>query len=139
MIFRKLWLLFAAAMLAVSLSACAGMQDWEFSGLPGNYEVWRINSQTISLVSRKSEHTADTVVASYVFQIAWNDDFILAKQKPTKDKPDSEARFYIVETADKTVTGPLEEAEFQDMLEEREIPLDDADWVDVLDLDHSHW
>ena len=31
--------------LMLTLTACAGAGDWKYEDLPGDYAVWRINSQ----------------------------------------------------------------------------------------------
>ena len=36
--------------LMLTLTACAGAGDWKYEDLPGDYAVWRINSQEIPLV-----------------------------------------------------------------------------------------
>lgn len=132
---KKGCILLIAVLLSLGLSACVGAQDWAFEDLPGTYEIWRINSQTISLVSRRSEYSADTVVESYVYEIAWTDAFIFAKQKPAKDEPEPETPYYIVDAAENAVTGPLSESAFEDLAEELGVSTDDLDWIGVLDLE----
>lgn len=126
--------LLVSLVLAMCLSACAGTQDWVFTDLPGSYEIWRINSQTISLVRRNSEHGGEVVVDSYVCEIAWTDAYLFAQKKDTKETSDSEMCFYIVQVEGNQVTGPLSEEEFEAQLEQLEMVHDDLDWIGALDL-----
>lgn len=116
------------------LSSCAGAGDWAFTSLPGDYEIWRLNASEIALVERSGDNIADSVVKSYVSAVAWNEDYILARQKPERDSPEEESLCYLVTVASKTVEGPFSDAELQELLQERSIPLTSEDWVAVLQL-----
>ena len=51
----------------LTLTACAGAGDWKYEDLPGDYAVWRINSQEIPLVCVDDDGlTAEPVVEGYV-------------------------------------------------------------------------
>ena len=82
-----------ALLPAALLSACAGLGDWSFKGLPGDYEVWRFSAHVIKVVKLADESgtVANTVVGSFVSDIWWNDDYILAKQRPEDTDPESSA------------------------------------------------
>ncbi len=115
-----------AGILAVlSLSACNGVGDWSVSGLPGGYEVWRINSETIELCLPDEEHPflADSVVSTYVFELAYNDAFICAKRADVPEgrnlKIDtSDPDHYIVDVNDRTCHGPFDEDGFYEAWQE---------------------
>ena len=81
------------------LSSCAGAGDWSYSDLPGDYEIWRINSKEIVLVKKISDTGANKVVKAYVSKVAWNDNFILAQQQSDSDSLTSTISFYIVDVA----------------------------------------
>ena len=58
--------------LMLTLTACAGAGDWKYEDLPGDYAVWRINSQEIPLVCVDDDGlTAEPVVEGYVYAVAW--------------------------------------------------------------------
>ena len=57
-----------------SLCAC-GLSDWSYELLPGEYEIWRINSQDIVLV-RQNEEGVTAVVQTFVYAFCYNQRFI---------------------------------------------------------------
>lgn len=116
------------------LSSCAGAGDWAFAGLPGDYEIWRLNASEIALVKRTGDNIADSVVGPYVCAVAWDEDYILARQKPERDSPEEQNTYYLVTVSTETVEGPFSDRQLQELLQERSIPLTSEDWVDVLQL-----
>lgn len=127
--FSSFLLLLIALAQTSMLSSCAGLGDWEYTNLPGNYEIWRTSAHRIALVYRNGEYTADSVVDSYVSEIAWNETFILAKQKPEEDSPDSDISFYAISVSSSDMYGPLTQTEFNDLIKSMRIALDDTDWT----------
>ena len=123
-----------ALLAAVFLCSCAGAGDWAFTGLPGDYEIWRINASEIALVERTGDTIADSVVGPYVCAVAWNEDYILARQKPERDSPGEDSVCYLVAVSSGTVDGPYTDAELQSQLDRLHVSLTDEDWVDVLQL-----
>ena len=125
-----------ALLPAALLSACAGAGDWSFKGLPGDYEVWRFSAHVIKVVKLADESgtVANTVVGSFVSDIWWNDDYILAKQKPEDTDPESSASDYIVEVSTDEVLGPYSKEEFDARISDLGIPFSQEDWIDVWDL-----
>ena len=131
---HSLLLVLLALLAAGLLCSCAGAGDWAFTGLPGNYEIWRLNASEIALVERTGDNIADSVVGPYVCAVAWNEDYILARQKPERNSPEEESVCYLVTVSSGTVDGPYTEAELQIQLDRLHIPLTGGDWVDVLQL-----
>lgn len=94
--------------------------DWNVSGLPGGYEVWRVNSRSVVLCLPDPEHPfiADTVVPEYVSELACTDQYIFAKRvdvpedlKKTIDT--SNPDYYIVDVTSRECGGPYSEDEFR--------------------------
>ena len=68
--------------LMLTLTACAGAGDWKYEDLPGDYAVWRINSQEIPLVCVDDDGlTAEPVVEGYVYAVAWDESTIYVQQR----------------------------------------------------------
>lgn len=64
----------------ILLCACVGpgASDWTYDELPGDYEIWRINS--CSIVIGKSHGTSlDNALDDYIKAFCYNDDFIVVK------------------------------------------------------------
>ena len=71
--------------LMLTLTACAGAGDWKYEDLPGDYAVWRINSQEIPLVCVDDDGlTAEPVVEGYVYAVAWDESTIYVQQRAEK-------------------------------------------------------
>lgn len=134
-IFTTSVILLIAFVQTIILSSCihidtfGGAGDWTYDGLPGSYEIWRINTHEIALVIRDGEYTSDNVVESYVSEIAWNSKYIFAKQKPEANSLDSEISFYIVDVDSAEVYGPLSQSEFDDLIDDMDITLAETDWI----------
>jgi hypothetical protein len=138
---RILCVLLIVFCVSLLLSACSGAADWSYDGLPGDYEVWRINSKDISLCQpSESGTTADTIVGAYVDQIAFNERYIAVQQvKPTdRDNPDKsrddwEISYYLLDTDTGDLLGPLDEAAFQDACAQIDAE-DFPQWIKTTDL-----
>ena len=62
--------------LMLTLTACAGAGDWKYEDLPGDYAVWRINSQEIPLVCVDDDGlTAEPVVEGLGCKI-WDVEYV---------------------------------------------------------------
>jgi hypothetical protein len=116
------------------LSSCAGTGDWSYSNLPSDYEIWKLNPNEIALVNRVSDTSANEIVGSYVSEIAWNDNFILAQQQSDSNNSSLTTSFYIVDVNSEEVYGPLSEVEFHKLVKQMQIMLKDSDWILTSDL-----
>ena len=121
----------------------AGLGDWRFHGLPGNWEVWRLNSRQIKILYVKPGIyiRSSSVVEDYVSYVAWTEDFIFAQQVTlpeeweTRDGVDGLApAYYIVDVKTRLTHGPYDsEADFLAACEELNTgPL--PDWVRTTEL-----
>ena len=108
--FAVIGLLFAATIGAV----LSPPDDWENEDLPGVYEIWRVNADTIALVEPLGEFLGRNVVESYVFRVAYNDEYIFAQQAASRAAAqEGEAAYYIVVVASGAVSGGYTRAEFE--------------------------
>ena len=136
-IFSTSFILLVTFVQAIILSSCmhigtlGGAGDWTYADLPGSYEIWRMNTYEIALVMRSTEYTADNVVESYVSEIAWNSEYIFAKQKPESNSLDSEISFYIVDVDSTEVYGPLSQSEFDNLIDSMDITFAETDWINT--------
>lgn len=132
---------FCAAILSVCLlSSClddfnfgAGLNDWTFDQLPGNYEVWRINGRTIRLVEASETGGAYTVVDSYVSEIAYTSDYIFAQQVSVPEDnrtpiDTSNPVYFILSATDGVLDGPYSQEEFTSAYEALGLE-EDLDWI----------
>lgn len=93
--------------LMLTLTACAGAGDWKYEDLPGDYAVWRINSQEIPLVCVDDDGlTAEPVVEGYVYAVAWDESTIYVQQRAEKDKGDM--AYYAVALDSGAVSGLIQ-------------------------------
>lgn len=110
------------------VSGCPFMGLVYEEDLVDGYAVWAADGiEDAAIVRRHTQSSgAAGVVSPMVFAYAWNDDFIIAKQHPRKDRNvDRETtHWYVVEVASRRVHGPLDEGEFRELQEGLGIPVD---------------
>ena len=68
-------LLIAILMLAFSQA----FQDWTYDKLPNGYEIWRINSEDISLLKTDGD-SSDLRIDRYILEFCYNDSYIGIKR-----------------------------------------------------------
>ena len=107
-------------------TACAGTQDWEYEGLPGDYKIERINSKTIVLTS-----DGQTIIDTYVTHFACDNNYIFVKNV---DSPSSNPvvmkYIIIVEVNTGTVEHFENESEFENYCKEKSIS-SDIKWTSI--------
>lgn len=108
--------------------------------LGNGYAVWAADTMQDAIIVRKGKggSTSARVVQPTVFAYGWNDNFIIAKQHPRKDrKVDTSLTYwYIVEVASGKVHGPLSKDEFNKLRTKLKAPAEisfktvrlNADW-----------
>jgi len=108
--------------------------------LGNGYAVWAADTIEEAMIVRKGKEgsTSTRVVQPTVFAYGWNDDFIIAKQHPRKDrKVDTSLTYwYIVEVVSGDVHGPLSKDEFNKLRTKLKVPAEisfktvrlNADW-----------
>lgn len=100
----------ASAALLLLLSGCAfgpGTQDWTLRSLPGSYEIWRVNSQSIELCIGISETGAAHVLGPYVCAAGWTEDWIFVQLLPQRDS-DAPVSYYAVSVDSAQILGPFD-------------------------------
>ena len=94
--------------------------------LVNGYAVWApdVKKQAEIVHKGKGGSGATAVVPHTVFAYGWNDDFIIAKRHPEKDRKvdASITHWYIIEVASGKVHGPLSEGEFGKLRTELKVP-----------------
>jgi len=112
--------------LVVFLGGCPFMGLVYEEDLVDEYAVWAADGiEDAAIVRRHAQSPgAAGVVSPMVFAYAWNDDFIIAKQHPRKDRnvDRGTTHWYVVEVASRRVHGPLDQAEFRDLQDKLKIP-----------------
>ena len=87
--------------------------------LVSGYAVWATDTVEDAAIVRKDKggSGAAVVVPAMVTAYGWNDDFIIAKQHPEKDRKVNKSitYWYIVEVASSNVHGPLSEDDFNEL------------------------
>lgn len=128
--------------LTLLLCGCAGLGDWD-AQLVEDYAIWRINGSTIVLVREDANGTgAQTIVDSYIYRVAWNEDFICVQRtdppEPGESLPiDPEVDYYILRVIDGEVFGPCTAAEYKAQCESLGVS-NMPDWVSVQNLDRNY-
>jgi len=95
--------------------------------LANGYAVWAadVKEQAMIVHKGKGGSPSTRIVQPTVFAYGWNDDFILAKQRPRKKdrKVDTSVTYwYIIEVASGDVHGPLNEDEFRKLRTKLKVP-----------------
>lgn len=73
----KAYLLF---LLLITLHGCAGLGDYDIQ-LPGNFSVVRTSGHQVTISPQLSSHSwGSPIVPAKVVQVAWNEEYIIAKQ-----------------------------------------------------------
>jgi hypothetical protein len=123
----KSCLVFFICALAVLVGGCpfaAGPVYKE--DLTGGYVIAAMDIMEDAALVRKLEGGSnyEVVVSRTVFAYAWNDEFIIVKQHPWKDRKADTGTVYwhVVEVASDAVHGPLGEDELKELQAELGIP-----------------
>lgn len=124
---KKLPIYLLIVILSLTLYGCAGLADFEID-LSGGYQLVRSSADYVYVYSGSS-----TVIPKKVIEIAWDDDYILAKQLGLKRKypdnpnntteiPDeSKVNYWIIDINKSKVYGPLTDKDFTEKKKELSI------------------
>ncbi|MBQ8164471.1 MAG: DUF3997 domain-containing protein [Clostridia bacterium] len=118
LLFMSLWL---SACTFFSLDSQIGNNDWSYK-LPNDYEIWHVNSRKIVCGKKASEHSLSNVGGDYVVEFCHNDQYICLKcadasEDFSKNIDETSYQFYIINTINDEVDGPLSEGEYFEKLE----------------------
>ena len=127
-------LLIAILMLAFSQA----FQDWTYDKLPNGYEIWRINSEDISLLKTDGD-SSDLRIDRYILEFCYNDSYIGIKrlmidenlpyqEAHIEDMDPSNFSYYLVDTVNDVVMGPYTAEEYENQIEALKIDTM-CDWI----------
>ena len=108
-------LLFQLFLLWMMTHGLGGSGDWSYRDLPGEYEIWRINSKNITLIKKTSEYGGHNIVGPYVMAFCRDQRYIGLQRTegPAGDMQEEAApEYFIVDSADGAVYGPYGAAEY---------------------------
>lgn len=118
------WIL--TSMLTIfTLTSCAGLGDYSID-LPDNFQVDRINEETIVISLIDESGIGSTVVPTKVDKVGWNEKYIIAKQISDKES------YWIVIVDSTEAIGPLSERDFLKWKEKH----DKSDKIKLRGLDY---
>ena len=94
--------------------------DWSYE-LPNNYVIWHINSRKIVCGKKNTENSITNIVDGYIIKFCYNDQYVCLQcvdvaNDSLEDIDESNPQFYIIDTLNEDVNGPLLKNEFEDML-----------------------
>ncbi len=106
----------------IMLTGCAGLVDYSLD-LPGNYSIVRTSAHQVKVAPKISDsHWGSDVIPTKVTEVAWDDNYILAKQLGLVNDPKSsngyqipnneDVQFWIIEIKSGKIFGPLDEVNF---------------------------
>ena len=122
--------------------SCTG--DWEYK-LPNNYEIVRVNSQ--SIVFGKNNNSFDQTIDRYILEFCYNENYIGLKRLPLDHVPADEIvdidsldrssmEFYLIDAMKDKQYGPYTEEQFTQKC--NEIGTGNlGEWILTSDLEHS--
>ena len=144
---KAIGLLVVMVFLLVCLSSCCveerleqhfGSDDWAYTSLPGEYEIWRINYCNITLVKKTSDSSATRVVESRIAEFCYNNSFIGVKRLSISCNDDTGKDFnannltdflyYLVDVPNDAVFGPYTEDEYTLQVSELNVGVM-SDWI----------
>lgn len=121
----KITLLF---LFLVMVQGCAGLGDYDIE-LPGKYSVVRTSAHQVTISPQQSSSSwGSPIVPAKVVQVAWNENYILAKQLGLKQDPnktnyyeipdETKEYYWILNVRTKEAYGPLNKQDFDNKKKE---------------------
>ena len=106
------------------LTGCgAGISDWSYQ-LPNDYEVWRINSNSI-IIKDMSSHKNVSEISGFVKEFAYDDRYVFTRNvESIEDNNVFDEKYYILDTEEKNVYDACDSVdELKNLAENLEIEL----------------
>ena len=114
----------------LTLTSCAGMQDWGYK-LPNGYEIWHINVNDICLVKTEGEFTKKKV-HRYITEFCYNESYIGLKRimidesipygdVHIEEMDKTNVSYYLVNTENDDIIGPYTSEEYEAQIESLKI------------------
>jgi hypothetical protein len=96
--------------------------DWSYE-LPNNYVIWRVNSRKIICGKKETENSVSNIGGNYVTKFRYNEQYVCLQCADvsgglSEDIDESNPQYYIVDTMNDKVVGPLLEEKFEEELDE---------------------
>ena len=115
------FLLILSSMVIFFNGCIGGVGDWEYS-LPNDYEIWRVNSQTVVFGKNEGDHF-EQEIERFVISFCYNDRYIGLIRIPMDDIPYNElidietmdrsnSEYYLVDSKKDIIYGPYTENEY---------------------------
>lgn len=121
-VLRILSFLIILSSIVILFTGCiGGVGDWEYS-LPNDYEIWRVNSQTVVFGKNEGDHF-EQEIERFVISFCHNDRYIGLIRIPMDDIPYNElidietmdrsnSEYYLVDSKKDIICGPYTENEY---------------------------
>lgn len=125
-------LLLCAVFYVYLLSHVGGAGDWAYRDLPGGYEIIRLNGSHIVLDRPNFKDGSRHVIKGYITAFCCEGPYIGVRQIAVDDRAhevpeDGEVSYYLVDTAEDELRGPLTQEAYLRLCEELGIGL--SDWI----------
>lgn len=121
----KAGIMLAVIGLIITLTSCPAVEDWSYSDLPNEYEIWHINTHDIALGKMDGEHVFRKTIDEYVTSFCYNTKYIGVQAVQIDpvlpyEEINIEAlnpKYYLLDSAEDIVYGPYTENEYLEQLE----------------------
>lgn len=136
-------ILIALLMAILLLAFSQAFQDWTYDKLPNGYEIWRINSEDISLIKTDGD-SSDLRIDRYILEFCYNDSYIGIKrlmidenlpyqEAHIEDMDASNPSYYLVDTVNDVVMGPYTAEEYENQIKALKIDTM-CDWIKTVPM-----
>lgn len=122
---RKLWISPCCMVLLAVAGGCPFQGLVYEDDMVGGYAVWATDVIEDAAIVLKDKHASRgvTVVPAMVSEYGWNNEFIIAKQRPVSHRQAAPSVYwYIIQVRGGQIHGPLSEGEFHKIRAELNMP-----------------
>ncbi len=116
----------AALFFVYSSLGLGGVDDWAYKDLPGSYEIWRFNSQNISVIDADS---GGTVISPFVMRFSANERYIGIQQASNEEgktvMSEDKIKYYVIDADNRAIYGPFGLDAFQKYCNEHNVELNE--------------
>lgn len=109
-------------LVCVALTGCgAGVSDWSYQ-LPNNYEVWRINSDSIIIKDMETQKNVDEIIG-FVKEFSYDSRYVFTRNVESISINNIfDEKYYVLDTKEKKVYDSCDSiSELTELAEELEI------------------
>lgn len=134
--------------LVIILTSCV-QEDWAYSDLPNDYEIWSFNSDDVTLVKDDRNH-CDRVIDAFVLEFCFNESYIglkcVCSKTPSqvhgmdipKATSEDDPEYYLVDTDKDVIMGPYSEEEYRKLLDTLD-NWDMSEWIGTRPRPEGSW